>query len=91
MVYIVNYRLHKPQKDYDELYKAIESISGTYWHNTTSSWLVESELSASQVYDLLKPHIDSNDELVVFCLSGNYRGQLLRDDIKWLEGVMERA
>lgn len=91
MVYVINYRLHKPQKDYDSLYEAIRTISGTYWHNTTSSWLVESSMSASEVYDVLKSHVDSDDEIVIFRLSGEYYGQLRPDDNEWLEDVMKRV
>lgn len=88
MVYIINYRLHRPTQNYDELYKAIRGLSGTYWHNTTSSWVVQSGLSAKQIFGQLEPHIDNNDELVVFRLQGEYFGQLKPDDIKWLVGVL---
>lgn len=91
MVYLINYRLHKQGKNYEDLYSAIKNVSGTYWHNTTSSWLVESNLTASQIFTRLSTHIDSNDELVVFRLQGDYRGQLYPDDIKWLQDVMGRA
>lgn len=91
MVYIINYRLHKPNKNYEELYKAIKNISGTYWLNTTSSWLVETSLTMDQIYELLEPHFDSDDELVVFRLRSEYRGWLKQDDIKWLKDVMGRA
>ena len=88
MIYIINYRLHRPTQNYDDLYKAIRALSGTYWHNTTSSWVVQSRLSAKQIFGQLKPHIDDNDELVVFRLQGDYYGQLNPDDIKWLAGVL---
>ena len=91
MVYIINYRLHSPGKDYEALYKVIKGISGTYWHNTTSSWLVESQLMAAQIYNLLSPHVDKNDEIAIFLLEGDWYGQLLNDDLKWLEDVMSRT
>ena len=66
--YIICYRLHRPGQDYDALYKAIRNLSGIYWHNTTSSWIVETSLSVKQVFKYLKPYIDNNDELAVFKL-----------------------
>lgn len=85
MYFQISYRLHQTGKDYDELYKAIKNLSGTYWHNTTSSWIVRSSETARQVFKRLEPHIDNNDELVVFALEGSYYGQLQPDDLKWLE------
>ena len=82
---IINYRLHAPGKDYSALYEAIKNLSGTFWHNTTSSWLVETALSPESIYNRLKPHIDSNDELVIFGLREGWYGQLKPDDLKWLE------
>lgn len=84
MMYLINYRLHKPGKDYEGLYEAIKLVSGIHWHNTTSSWLLESNLSAHQIYDRISPYIDSNDELVVFKLQGDPYGQLRPDDWTWM-------
>jgi hypothetical protein len=91
MIYIINYRLHKPDKDYEALYQAIREISGTYWHNTTSSWLVKSQLSAEQIYNLLDPNIDKDDEVAIFRLHGDWYGWLRKDDLEWLEGVMNQT
>jgi hypothetical protein len=84
MYHMISYRLHQTGKNYDELYAAIKGLSGTYWHNTTSSWIVESSHSAKKVFEQLKSHVDSNDELAVFELEGSYYGQLNPDDLKWL-------
>lgn len=84
MYQMICYRLHQIGKNYDELYKAIRDLSGAYWHNTTSSWIVESSLSAKKIFECLRPHIDDNDELAVFQLQGSYYGRLKPDDLKWL-------
>jgi alpha-acetolactate decarboxylase len=76
MVYLIAYRLNKPGQDYSNLDDAIRKVSGIYWHHTTSSWLVESTLSAKQVFEKLHSFIDKNDELVVFRLQGEYWGHL---------------
>ncbi|MDP3955907.1 MAG: hypothetical protein Q8Q18_01535 [bacterium] len=83
--YIISYRLHQVGKNYEQLYTAIRSLTGTYWHNTTSSWIVNSSLSAKKIFEHLNPFIDNNDELVVFKLEGSYYGQLNPDDLKWLD------
>ena len=83
-LYLIAYRLARPGQNYEALYADIRSLSGTYWHNTTSSWLVESSLSAKQVYSNLSRHLDGNDEIVVFKLGGEFYGQLQPSDLEWL-------
>jgi len=85
MLRIVNYRLHKPNKDYSALYAALENVSSTYWHNTTSSWLIETDLTPEQIYNNLSSHVDVDDELVVFTVKSDWFGQLKPDDLKWLQ------
>ncbi len=85
MMHVINYRLHRPGMKYDDLYEAIQKLSGTYWHNTTSSWLVETSLTPKAVYNILREYLDSNDELAVFRLEGAYYGTLRPDDHKWIQ------
>ncbi len=67
----------------------IKGLSGTYWHNTTSSWIVNTSLSAKSIFETLKPHIDGNDELAVFRLEGGYYGQLQTADHEWISSMSE--
>ena len=71
MTYVITYTLHRPGQDYNNLYKAIEGISGIHWHPTTSVWIVESLLTAKQIFERIFPHtLDTNDELMVLRLQG---------------------
>lgn len=63
-IYIVSYDLRAPGRNYEPLYKALKS-TGTYAHPLESFWLVEAELTAAQVRDALKAHLDKNDGLAV--------------------------
>lgn len=85
MVHLINYRLNRPGQNYDSLYSAISSLSGDHWHNTTSSWLVDSSYTSTQIYNHLRPHIDANDELVVFRITRDWMGQLLPANLTWLQ------
>lgn len=87
MVYLISYRLQRPGQDYNDLYEAIRKLSGTYWHHTTSAWLVEtSSLSAKQIYEKLTPYTDANDDLVVFRLQSEWWGRITApSDLKWLK------
>ena len=68
--YLIGYDLNKPGKDYSELYKAIEALSGTWWHHLDSTWIIRHEGGAAAVRDALSKHLDSTDELLVVRLSG---------------------
>lgn len=88
MVYLISYKLQRPGQNYSDLYEAIGKISGTYWHHTTSVWLVEvNSLSAKQVYEKLSPYIDNNDDLIVFRLQGEWWGKIPdASNLEWLKG-----
>lgn len=61
--YSVSYDLNKPGQNYNELYEELQKFS--WWHYLDSTWLVVSTLSASEIRDRLKKHLDSSDELLV--------------------------
>jgi len=61
----IGYDLNKKGKDYSGLIQEIKDTFSTYWHHLDSTWLVVTDMEPSAVRDLLKPHIDSDDELLV--------------------------
>jgi hypothetical protein len=69
--YLIGYDLNRPRRedDYPKLIEAIKAL-GTWWHNLDSTWIVKSDKSAVEIRDMLKPHVDSGDELLVAGLSG---------------------
>ncbi|RJQ36701.1 hypothetical protein C4552_02295 [Candidatus Parcubacteria bacterium] len=87
MIHIISYTLHSPGRDYSSLHEAIRSLSGSWWHHTTSVWLVDTSLSAQQIYDRLAPHLDRNDELIVFGLTREWWGRIDdQEGLTWLRG-----
>ena len=74
-VYLVSYDLDKPGQDYSDLITAIKALGGKQIGTRVSKvlyseWIVKTNLSASQIYDALAPHIDSNDMLLIVGLTG---------------------
>ena len=69
--YLIGYDLNRPRgnNDYSELIAAIKTI-GAWWHHLDSTWIVKSDNTAVWIRDLLKPYVDSGDELLVVKLSG---------------------
>lgn len=67
---IITYDLRIPNRNYDDLYKAIKSY--VIWARVTeSTWFVKTSDTCSQIRDKLLANIDQNDRLFVGELSGN--------------------
>ena len=64
------YDLNRPGQDYSGLIEAIKGC-GSCWHHLDSTWLVITTSTAVQVRDVLRQHIDSGDELLVFPVGSN--------------------
>lgn len=67
--YLIGYDLNKLGQDYTTLIEEIKKL-GTWWHCLDSTFIIKSSLTAAVIRDHLKKFIDSNDELLVVCLTG---------------------
>lgn len=67
--YLIGYDLNKSGQDYKTLIEEIKKL-GDWWHCLDSTLIIKSTSSASIIRDHLKKFIDSNDSLLVVCLSG---------------------
>jgi hypothetical protein len=62
--YVVTYDLRAPGRNYAALHEAIKAL-GAWWHHLESTWIVTSQLTAVQIRDRLRSHLDGNDKLLV--------------------------
>jgi hypothetical protein len=84
MLHLVTYDLKQPGQNYTPLYDAIKSL-GAWWHYLESVWLVKTAHTASQVSAVLRPHIDSNDRLLIVDITGDTNdGWLPQDAWNWI-------
>jgi hypothetical protein len=68
-IYVVGYDLHpKAGEKYDDLINTIKNLGG-WWHCLDSTWLVKSDLSATDVRDRLWKHMKADDQLLVVTYS----------------------
>lgn len=67
--YLIGYDLNKSGQDYTTLIEEIKKL-GIWWHCLDSTFIVKSSSTALLIRDHLKKYIDSNDELLVVCLTG---------------------
>lgn len=68
-VYCISYELKG--KNYETLLEAIKSY-GTWWHQSESTWFIETNLTAKQVLENLKNFIGNNDKLIVIRVYENW-------------------
>ena len=69
MVYMVGYDLNRPGQNYSALFEEIKTVSSNWWHNLDSTWIIVSNLTATQIRDRLRAKIDAGDELLVAKIS----------------------
>jgi len=75
MVHVVAYDLKTPNdtpENYERIIGAIKSKFTTWCHIEQSVWLIEAELDAVSVRDLLKGFVHSGDMLFVAPLRGSW-------------------
>lgn len=83
MVLLITYDLRRPGQQYTQLYEEIKK-AGTWWHHLESTWIIETQLTPKQWYERLAPHIDRNDNLIVFEITREYYGWAPQDAWDWL-------
>lgn len=87
---LIGYDLNTPGKDYDSLITAIKEL-GSWWHHLDSTWLLKAAMTPIEVRDVLKKHLDSNDELLVIDVTGRARAWWGFNDSgsKWLNEIYQ--
>lgn len=84
MIYAINYDLKRPGQNYEELYQAIKGC-GVWWHYLGSTWLVDTSLTASGIWDSISPHVDKNDSVLIIGVTRDYTGWLPPDAWEWIK------
>ena len=84
---MITYDLNRPGQKYESLYEAIRELSERVLHAVDSTWIVQTKLNAVQIREALRPHIDSNDKLIVMRLADEWAALGLTDEeFAWLQG-----
>ena len=63
-VLLVSYDLRVPG-DYEDLFKAIKSLSNGWWHCLQSVWMIKSDSTCATIRDHLQQHLRAGDKLLV--------------------------
>lgn len=83
--YLITYDLNTTGQQYDNVIKAIKDASTgvwcTFWE---SSYLIKSHLNPNEIYEKIKPFLDSNDSLIIIEVRNNYQGWLKSDEWQYI-------
>ena len=74
----INYDLKKPGRDYQPVYDYIKRHP--WCHLLDSCWLIRTNKSPGQVIREIKAHVDRNDEVAVFDVTGVSWATNFKDD-----------
>jgi hypothetical protein len=83
LVYLISYDLHKPIKDYPDLYTTIQDL-GDWAHALDSVWFVDTSLELLQVNDLILKTVDKDDNYFVLPVTKLPIGHLSDTVLGWL-------
>jgi hypothetical protein len=88
-ILIVTYDLKAP-KDYKDFYNALK-MQGPWWHYLASTWLIETNRNAQQVFEALHPHMEQQDSILVAEMAPSYPfGWLPKDAWDWVNSRVQR-
>ena len=83
MLYLINYDLHTPGKNYDHLIDAIQCYQN--WAKISRScWMIRSDSAVTQIRDHLMRYLDQNDLLMVCTVDSWAAFNLSQDVVTWL-------
>jgi len=80
---LISYDLHKPAKDYPDLYTAIQGL-GEWAHPLESVWLVYTSMTTSQVNSAIAKIVDNDDSYFVMPVTQTAVGRLPQTIWDWL-------
>ena len=83
MIYSVSYDLNKEGQKYREVIDELKG-SDSWARPTESQFLISTRETPKQVYERVAPHLDSNDEIFIIEVTGNYYGVLSQTVWDWI-------
>jgi hypothetical protein len=83
-IYLVTYDLHVRGQNYTDLLAKIKE-SAMWARLSESSYAMGTEKTPQQLFDYLKPGLDSNDQLYIVTITKPYIGVGTEEVNSWLE------
>lgn len=83
--YLITYDLKgKPIANYESLFVALKKI-GPWWHYLESTWIVKTNLTSTQIWNMLAGHITNTDRMIIVKIDTlDKQGWLPKEAWDWL-------
>lgn len=86
-ILLITYDLKKPGQDYKDFLALIRNYP--YARLSESSYAIETNEAPKDVYNILAPHMDNNDQLYVVTLHSPYWGLGPKEVNDWLSANLK--
>lgn len=83
-VLMITYAHKNPQTDYAQFFEALKGNADHWWHYIDSTWIVATHYSPDEFANILYPHINPDDRLLVVKITSEQQGWLPVEAWKWL-------
>lgn len=83
-VYVISYSLKNKEHDYRGLFDAIKGI-GSWMHFLDSNWLISTDKNKDDVFNILTPHIEDSDYILIIEATGSTIGTIPTKGWDWLK------
>lgn len=83
-VLLITHALRNRLKDYSPFFNVIKTSCNEWWHYFDTTWIVVTPYTADQFANLLYPHMEQADRLLVVKLQKDYQGWLDEKAWDWL-------
>lgn len=83
MILLVTYNLTSSPAAYPQLFRVLKG-QNSWWHYLPNTWLVDTELSADELYRSMKPFLEDGDHLLVTKLDAERQGWLPKKAWEWI-------
>jgi len=84
-IQMISYDLYKPGQNYKDLTAKVTKTFPNHCKVLRSLWLVVTDLSATEIFELLEPILDSNDKMLINELTEDRSGSLEENHTDWVE------
>ena len=82
-VLLVTYDLKTPGRSYDSFFNTLKT-QGNWWHYLTNTWLIQTQMTPSEVYTALSAHLSVKDWILVLPVTRPAFGYLPKDAWDWI-------
>lgn len=89
MILLITYNKIDPSIPFESFQQAIQNSSVSWWHHLNDTWIIRTNYSINQVYNIISPNISTNDRLMIVEIKSNYQGWLNQDAWNWLKNEFD--